>query len=63
MTDALELHDSWVELSMTDGSLTLHFCPGYIHHWEERDRAWHGEGRSQTVDLIVTEGTLERAAR
>jgi hypothetical protein len=59
MTDDLELHDSWVELSTADGALTLRFCPGYIHHWEEHDSGWRGEGRSQAVDLVVAEGTLE----
>jgi hypothetical protein len=59
MTDDLELHDSWVELSTGDGLLTLRFCPGYIHHWERRESGWVGEGRRQGVDVIVVEGTVE----
>ncbi len=61
MTDDLELHDSWVELSAGDGALTLRFCPGYIHHWEKRDASWFGEGRSQGVDLVVADGKVEAA--
>jgi hypothetical protein len=59
MMDDIELHDSSVRLSMTDGTLILHFCPGQIHHWEKTEAGWVGEGRNQDIDMVVGEASLE----
>jgi hypothetical protein len=58
MTDYIELHDSTVSFSVAGEPVVIQFCPAYIHHWERSSSGWVGEGRSQTAELIVVEGSF-----
>jgi hypothetical protein len=59
MSDKIELHDSWVAAEQDGRVLVLRLCPAYVHHWEQIDGHWVGEGRSQTAEITLTDGTLE----
>jgi hypothetical protein len=45
MSDEIEIHDSWVEVSMVGSVRAIRFCPAYVHHWDRLDGNWVGEGR------------------
>jgi hypothetical protein len=59
MIDRIELHDSRVAAEQDGRVIVLRLCPAYVHHWEQIDGRWVGEGRSQTAEITLTDGTLE----
>jgi hypothetical protein len=58
MSDHVELHDSWVELSVHGTAMIVKFCPAYVHHWERSSTGWMGEGRGQAAELVIEKGSF-----
>jgi hypothetical protein len=57
----IELHDSVVDVRPESGSVVLNFRPAYVHHWEQGDDGWVGEGRSQDARVEIV-GSAEGIA-
>jgi hypothetical protein len=60
MSDQIELHDSCVAVERDNRMIVLRLCPAYVHHWDQVDGAWIGEGRRQAAELMLNDGTMDR---
>lgn len=59
MIDHIELHDSRVAAAFNGNALVLQLRPAYVHHWTQSAEGWQGEGRSQSVDIVIGDGAVK----
>jgi len=62
MSDQIELHDSRVAVHLVGDAVVLRLCPAYVHHWNRSPAGWRGEGRSQSAEIVIDEGSVVRQA-